>query len=65
MATSQFVLADGGQVIAIDVVQPRLDFLKEQINVKHTICITPGDPVEKTIEAITVRAPLPSSVPRA
>lgn len=31
MATSQFALADGGKVIALDVVQPRLDFLKAEI----------------------------------
>jgi threonine dehydrogenase-like Zn-dependent dehydrogenase len=53
MATSQFALADGGKVIAMDIVQGRLDFLKDEINVQHTVCITPGDPPEKTIEAIT------------
>jgi hypothetical protein len=31
MATSQFALADGGKVIALDVVQSRLDFLTSEI----------------------------------
>ena len=53
MATSQFALADGGKVIALDVVQSRLDFLKAEIGVEHTVCIVPGDPPASTLEKIT------------
>lgn len=53
MATSQFALADGGKVIALDIAQPRLDFLNKEIGVQHTVCITPQMPTEEVIGLIT------------
>ena len=53
MATSQFALADGGNVIALDINQERLNCLNTEIGVQHTVCVDPSWTPDQICEKIT------------
>lgn len=53
MATSQFVNAEGGKIIMMDINQDRLDFATSVLGIEHTVCVDKSKDTMEQIMAIT------------